>query len=97
MGIFIRRSNMKAVGPRIKTLRGPTLQEGLAGYLDITQGHLSKIECGKDRTKLRNTYLAFNSISQEYRLDCMERWSLAGLPVRQIQLDRTFPSRNPLR
>jgi len=38
---------MKAIGARIKMLRGSMVQEELADYLDITQGHLSKIEHGK--------------------------------------------------
>jgi len=39
--------NLKVVGSRIRTLRGNILQEELAAYLDISQGHLSKIERGK--------------------------------------------------
>jgi transcriptional regulator with XRE-family HTH domain len=49
--------DMKAIGARIKILRGPTLQEELAGYLDITQGHLSKIERGKIAPSLETLLL----------------------------------------
>jgi len=35
------------IGSRIKKLRGSILQEELANYLDVSQGHLSKIERGK--------------------------------------------------
>jgi DNA-binding XRE family transcriptional regulator len=36
-----------AIGSRIKGLRGALLQNELAALLDVTQGHLSKIESGK--------------------------------------------------
>jgi len=39
--------DLKSVGSRIKELRGAILQEELAAYLDVSQGHLSKIERGK--------------------------------------------------
>jgi len=39
--------NLVAIGSRIKKLRGAMLQEELATYLDVSQGHLSKIERGK--------------------------------------------------
>lgn len=39
--------DLVAIGFRIKKLRGALLQEDLAAYLDVTQGHLSKIERGK--------------------------------------------------
>ena len=44
-----RRSSvdLTAIGARIKKLRGAVLQEELAAYLDVSQGHLSKIESGK--------------------------------------------------
>ena len=35
------------IGARIKELRGPMLQEDLASHLEVSQGHLSKIERGK--------------------------------------------------
>jgi transcriptional regulator with XRE-family HTH domain len=38
---------LAATGSRIKKLRGAVLQEELAAYLKISQGHLSKIERGK--------------------------------------------------
>ena len=34
-------------GDRILRIRGPILQEELCVYLNVTQGHLSKIERGK--------------------------------------------------
>ena len=39
--------DLTAVGSRIKRLRGTMLQEELATHLDVSQGHLSKIERGK--------------------------------------------------
>lgn len=39
--------DLTAIGSRIKKLRGTMLQEELAAYLDVSQGHLSKIERGK--------------------------------------------------
>jgi len=39
--------DLKAVGLRIKKLRGKMLQEELAAHLDVSQGHLSKLERGK--------------------------------------------------
>ena len=39
--------NLSAIGSRIRALRGHLLQEDLADYLRIRQGHLSKIERGK--------------------------------------------------
>jgi DNA-binding XRE family transcriptional regulator len=39
--------DLTTVGSRIKNLRGTMLQEELATYLDVSQGHLSKIERGK--------------------------------------------------
>jgi DNA-binding XRE family transcriptional regulator len=39
--------DLAAIGSRIKKLRGSMLQEELAIYLDVSQGHLSKIERGK--------------------------------------------------
>jgi transcriptional regulator with XRE-family HTH domain len=39
--------DLLAIGSRIKKLRGNMLQEELAAYLDVSQGHLSKIERGK--------------------------------------------------
>ena len=42
-----RKIDLLAIGSRIKKLRGNLLQEELATYLDVSQGHLSKIERGK--------------------------------------------------
>jgi DNA-binding XRE family transcriptional regulator len=39
--------DLSAIGSRIKKLRGAMLQEELATLLDVSQGHLSKIERGK--------------------------------------------------
>jgi DNA-binding XRE family transcriptional regulator len=39
--------DLVAIGSRIKKLRGALLQEELANYLHVSQGHLSKIERGK--------------------------------------------------
>ena len=39
--------DLTAIGSRIKKLRGTMLQEELAAHLDVSQGHLSKIERGK--------------------------------------------------
>lgn len=36
-----------AIGNRIRKLRGPLHQEEVADYLQVSQGHLSKIERGK--------------------------------------------------
>ncbi len=41
------KADLSAIGSRIRALRGDVLQEDLAGYLHIRQGHLSKIERGK--------------------------------------------------
>ena len=41
------RVDIEAVGSRIRVLRGVVLQEELAVYLGISQGQLSKIECGR--------------------------------------------------
>ena len=41
------RADLKAIGERIREIRGEVLQEELAVYLGISQGQLSKIERGK--------------------------------------------------
>lgn len=41
------RADLKAIGARIREIRGDMLQEELADYLDVSQGQLSKIERGK--------------------------------------------------
>ncbi len=47
MGSRRPKADLSAIGSRIRTLRGDTLQEELAAYLHIRQGQLSKIERGK--------------------------------------------------
>lgn len=39
--------DLKAIGARIRTLRGNLLQEELAPKIGISQGQLSKIESGR--------------------------------------------------
>jgi transcriptional regulator with XRE-family HTH domain len=39
--------DLTAIGSRIKKLRGTMLQEELATHLEVSQGHLSKIERGR--------------------------------------------------
>jgi transcriptional regulator with XRE-family HTH domain len=46
------RVDLVAIGSRIKILRGEALQEELAAYLRIRQGHLSKMERGKSAPSL---------------------------------------------
>ena len=41
------KTDLFAIGSRIRALRGDVLQEDLADYLHIRQGQLSKIESGK--------------------------------------------------
>ena len=41
------RADVKAIGARIRQLRGTLLQDHLADYLGISQGQLSKIERGQ--------------------------------------------------
>ena len=41
------KADLVAIGMRIRKLRGSTFQEDLASYLDVSQGHFSKIERGK--------------------------------------------------
>ena len=41
------KADVKAIGERIREIRGEELQEELAVYLGISQGQLSKIERGK--------------------------------------------------
>ena len=42
-----QHADLKAIGARIRQLRGDVLQEEFAAYLGLSQGHLSKIERGK--------------------------------------------------
>jgi len=41
------RADLRAIGGRIRELRGAMLQEELAEFLGISQGQLSRIERGK--------------------------------------------------
>ena len=41
------RADLRAIGARIRELRGAMLQEELAEFLGISQGQLSRIERGK--------------------------------------------------
>lgn len=41
------RLDLKAIGERIRTLRGDQLQEEMAPKIGISQGQLSKIESGR--------------------------------------------------
>jgi transcriptional regulator with XRE-family HTH domain len=41
------KADLVAIGNRIRGLRGPLHQEEIAAYLQVSQGHLSKIERGK--------------------------------------------------
>jgi len=45
------------IGSRIRALRGAVLQEELAAYLGVTQGHLSKVERGKIAPNLKTLVL----------------------------------------
>jgi transcriptional regulator with XRE-family HTH domain len=47
LGVHKARVDLAAIGHRIRKIRGSLLQEELCTYLNITQGHLSKIERGK--------------------------------------------------
>ncbi|MFI5089731.1 MAG: helix-turn-helix domain-containing protein [Terriglobales bacterium] len=42
-----QHADLKAIGARIRQLRGHVHQEELAAYLGVSQGHLSKIERGQ--------------------------------------------------
>jgi transcriptional regulator with XRE-family HTH domain len=46
-----------AIGSRIRKLRGHIFQEDLAAYLEISQGHLSKIERGKGAPTIEVLFL----------------------------------------
>lgn len=47
MGSHKTKIDLAAIGGRIRELRGQILQEELCVYLNVSQGHLSKIERGK--------------------------------------------------
>lgn len=42
-----QHADLKAIGARIRQLRGDVHQEELAAHLGLSQGHLSKIERGQ--------------------------------------------------
>jgi len=64
--------DLAAVGSRIKKLRGAMLQEEFATLLDVSQGHLSKIERGKIAPSLET--LVFLSVKFDKTVD----WILRG-------------------
>ena len=47
MGVHRAKVDLAAIGDRIRKIRGQILQDELCTYLNVTQGHLSKIERGK--------------------------------------------------
>jgi transcriptional regulator with XRE-family HTH domain len=47
LGVNRAKVDLASIGHRIRKIRGQILQEELCTYLNITQGHLSKIERGK--------------------------------------------------
>jgi DNA-binding XRE family transcriptional regulator len=47
LGVHRAKIDLAAIGHRIRKIRGQLLQEELCTYLNVTQGHLSKIERGK--------------------------------------------------
>ncbi len=47
MGGHKAKVELAAIGHRIRKIRGSILQDELCAYLNITQGHLSKIERGR--------------------------------------------------
>jgi transcriptional regulator with XRE-family HTH domain len=46
LGSYKTKIDLVAIGRRIRKLRGQILQEELCVYLNVSQGHLSKIERG---------------------------------------------------
>ena len=52
MAVRRTKVDLSGIGHRIKKIRGQILQEELCAYLNITQGHLSKIERGKTAPSL---------------------------------------------
>lgn len=67
-----RKIDLAAIGARIKKLRGDTLQDQLASDLNVTQGHLSKIEAGKIAPSLEILLL----LSEKFRKSV--DWLLTG-------------------
>ena len=47
LGVHRAKVDLAAIGDRIRKIRGQILQDELCTYLNVTQGHLSKIERGK--------------------------------------------------
>jgi transcriptional regulator with XRE-family HTH domain len=64
--------DLTAIGSRIKKLRANTFQEELAAYLQVSQGHLSKIESGKIAPSLQMLLL----LSDKFRKSV--DWILRG-------------------
>ena len=64
--------DLMAIGLRIKKLRANMFQEDLAGYLQVSQGHLSKIERGKIAPSLQMLIL----LSERFRKSV--DWILRG-------------------
>jgi len=67
-----RKVDLVAIGLRIKKLRGNSLQEDLATYLSVSQGHFSKIERGKIAPSLEILIL----LSEKFRKSV--DWILLG-------------------
>ena len=72
MGKTRRKIDLAAIGTRIKKLRGDTLQDELASDLNVSQGHLSKIEAGKIAPSLEILLL----LSEKFRKSV--DWFLTG-------------------
>ena len=64
--------DLMAIGLRIKKLRANMFQEDLAAYLQVSQGHLSKIERGKIAPSLQMLIL----LSERFRKSV--DWILRG-------------------
>ena len=64
--------DLMAIGFRIKKLRANMFQEELAAYLQVSQGHLSKIERGKIAPSLQMLIL----LSERFRKSV--DWILRG-------------------
>ena len=64
--------DLVAIGFRIKKLRANMFQEELAAYLQVSQGHLSKIERGKIAPSLQMLIL----LSERFRKSV--DWILRG-------------------
>ena len=67
-----RKIDLAAIGARIKNLRGDVLQDELASHLNVSQGHLSKIEAGKIAPSLEILLL----LSEKFRKSV--DWLLTG-------------------